>query len=99
MSEILMALGDYRFSVHTAAYSTLQRASRYQWPAQRRMAGKPARQFTGLDGDTVTNTVLVLKCIMILRVSSVSSSMACSTALKVSDSVDALSPLASTTLW
>ena len=53
MSDVLMTLGEYRFSVNTAAYKTLQRSSRYQWQAQQRFNRKPAQQFTGPDADTV----------------------------------------------
>ena len=53
MSETLMALGSYRFSINTAAFTTLQRTSRYQWQAQQRVNRKPAQQFTGPDADTV----------------------------------------------
>ena len=54
MSDTLMALGGYRFSINTAAFQTLQRSSRYRWQAQARVNRKPAQQFTGPEADTVT---------------------------------------------
>ncbi len=51
--SIMMALGNYRFSIDTAAYQTLQRASSYQWQAQQRVGRKPALQFLGAGTDTI----------------------------------------------
>lgn len=48
-----MSLGDYRFSVATAAYQSLRRAVEYRWPAQERVGRRPARQFTGIGNDTI----------------------------------------------
>ncbi|WP_330927079.1 phage tail protein [Candidatus Sororendozoicomonas aggregata] len=60
MSDTLMTLGQYRFSINTAAYQTLRRASRYRWQAQQRIGRKPAWQFTGPDADTMTLEGLIL---------------------------------------
>lgn len=46
---MLLALGDYRFSISTAAFATLERVSRYTWAAQERVGTLTARQFTGWD--------------------------------------------------
>ena len=54
MSNTLMTLGQYRFSINTAAYQTLQRTSRYRWQSQALVGNKPAQQFTGADADTIT---------------------------------------------
>lgn len=54
MIEIMMALGPFRFSVNTAAYQSLRRASQYRWPAQERIGRAPARQFVGVGGETIT---------------------------------------------
>lgn len=56
MTEIMMALGDYRFSLSTAAYKDLERTSEWRWAKQERMGRKPARQFNGPDGDSLTLT-------------------------------------------
>lgn len=51
---VMMALGEYRFSLSTAAYNELKRVSEWRWAKQDRMGRKPGRQFTGPDGDTIT---------------------------------------------
>ena len=53
MQQILMALGDYRFSIATAAYDSLKREHRYRWQAQPRWQQAPALQFTGYDKATL----------------------------------------------
>lgn len=50
----LLALGGYRFSVETAAYQELVRAAEYRWTAQPRLGRRPARQFLGPGGDSIT---------------------------------------------
>ena len=50
----LMALGDYRFSVDTAAYGELVRATEYRWARQDRLGRPPARQYLGPGDDTIT---------------------------------------------
>ncbi len=54
MAATMLALGDYRFSVDTAAYQELVRATGYRWTAQPRLGRPPARQFLGVGDDTVT---------------------------------------------
>ena len=54
MATTLLALGDYRFSVDTAAYRELTRVTEYRWPSQARLGRRPARQFMGVGEDTVT---------------------------------------------
>lgn len=54
MTEVMMALGEYRFGLSTAAFADLQRTSEYRWAKQERMGRKPARQYTGPDGDTIS---------------------------------------------
>lgn len=53
MTEVMMTLGDYRFSLPTAAYQNLRRSVEYRWPAQERAGRRPARQFTGIGADTI----------------------------------------------
>ncbi len=42
-----MALGDYRFSIDTAAYERLTRTFEYRWQQQDRLGRKPAMQYLG----------------------------------------------------
>ncbi|HYD66991.1 phage tail protein [Azospirillum sp.] len=51
--RIMMALGDFRFEVGTAAYQTLTRAQGYRWVPQSRVGRVPALQFVGPDLETV----------------------------------------------
>lgn len=60
MADTLMTLGEFRFSMETAAYSTLQRTARYQWSSQARLGRKPAQQFTGKDPETITLNGVIL---------------------------------------
>lgn len=53
MTEVMMMLGDYRFSLSTAAYQQLQRTTEFRWPAQDRIGRPPARQFTGAGNDSI----------------------------------------------
>ena len=53
MIETMMALGEFRFSLHTAAYQTLKRSAEYRWPSQARVGREPALQFTGPGSETV----------------------------------------------
>lgn len=53
MTEIMLALGPYRFAVDAAAYQSLSRSAEYRWPAQERIGRAPARQFVGKGGETV----------------------------------------------
>ena len=54
MSDTLMALGAYRFSLDTSAYQQLQRNTQYRWSAQNRLQRSPAQQFVGPGSDTLT---------------------------------------------
>ena len=53
MIETMMALGDFRFSLQTAAYQTLKRTAEYRWPSQARVGREPALQYTGPGSETV----------------------------------------------
>lgn len=54
MSDVMMQLGAYQFSISTAAYQTLRRSVAYRWSAQDRIGRSAALQFTGLGEDTLT---------------------------------------------
>lgn len=49
-----MALGDFRFSLPTAAYQSLQRSAAYSWAGQTRVGREPAQQYTGPGERAVT---------------------------------------------
>ncbi|WP_319778456.1 phage tail protein [Maridesulfovibrio sp.] len=51
-SRVMMKLGDYKFSMITAAYDNLERTTSYRWAKQERISREPARQYVG-PGDDV----------------------------------------------
>ncbi|GLQ20517.1 phage tail protein [Algimonas porphyrae] len=53
MSETMLALGDFRFAIGTAAYQTLTRTRRYNWTEQGRVGRRPALQFLGRGSETI----------------------------------------------
>lgn len=53
MSETMLALGDFRFSMDTAAYNKLTRVHSYNWPSQARFGRKAALHFTGPGEETI----------------------------------------------
>lgn len=59
MSETLMALGDYRFSINTAAYQELKHSQAYRWQSQERILRKPAMQFMGEGEESMSFTGIV----------------------------------------
>ena len=50
---MLLALGDYRFALSTAAYRELRRETEYRWTAQPRLGRPPAWQFLGRGEDVI----------------------------------------------
>lgn len=57
--NVMLALGDYRFSVDTAAYQSLQQSQSWGWVEQARVGGQPLLQLTGkaLRSITMTGTI------------------------------------------
>mgnify|MGYP000454027127 CR=1 FL=1 len=53
MNEVMLALGDYRFSVDSAAYQQLVRTTTYRWQQQDRIGRAPAMQFLGTGTDSI----------------------------------------------
>ncbi len=47
MTDVMMALGDFRFSLPTAAYQNLTRTHRWTWAEQQRVGREAALQYTG----------------------------------------------------
>jgi len=52
--DVMLALGDYRFSVETAAFQGLSRSTEYRWQQQDRFDHRPALQYTGPGADKIT---------------------------------------------
>lgn len=53
MTEILMALGPFRFCLAYAPYDRLRRSVQYRWPRIERAGRRSAAQFTGIGDETV----------------------------------------------
>ncbi len=47
MADIMLALGEYRFSIDHAAYQSLRRTARWKWAAQDRIGHAPSLHYTG----------------------------------------------------
>ena len=60
MRSYMARLGDFMFSIDTAAFQELQRRSSYDWKEVERIGRKPARQFTGPGSDTITLQGVIL---------------------------------------
>lgn len=60
MSETMLALGDFRFSLDTAAYSELKNNCSYRWSSVERLNTRPARQFVGLGEETINLIGIIL---------------------------------------
>lgn len=52
-SLVMMALGDYRFGLSTAAYTSLSRSTEYRWEEAERLTRAPALQWVGPGGETI----------------------------------------------
>lgn len=52
-SFVMLALGDFRFSINTAAYQELTRSQSWRWPTVDRIGARPASQFVGPGEDSV----------------------------------------------
>lgn len=56
----MMRLGSFSFSINTAAYQDLKRATEYKWAAQERFGQLDALQFTGPGEDSITLEGVIL---------------------------------------
>lgn len=54
MSDVLLKLGDFEFSVSTAAYKSLTKKNGYTHAEVKRIGTAPEVQFTGLDAVKIT---------------------------------------------
>lgn len=52
--EVLLTLGDYQFSMETAAHEALQRSKTYRWVSQARLTREPASQYVGPGSETIS---------------------------------------------
>jgi phage protein U len=50
----MMKLGDFTFSLNTAAYQSISRSSSYNWAEQTRIGTNPCLQFTGVGAETIS---------------------------------------------
>jgi len=57
---MMMALGLYVFSLHTAAYQDFQRQTNWRHPSSSRVGAAPARQYVGKGEDTITLSGLIV---------------------------------------
>lgn len=53
-STVMMALGDYRYSLSTAAYQELTHTNAWRWASVDRIGARPAMQFVGPGEESVT---------------------------------------------
>ena len=49
-----MQLGQYAFSLDSAAYQTLSQRQAFRWQPQARLGRRPAQQYTGPDAQSIT---------------------------------------------
>ncbi len=57
---MMLLLGDYRFSVDTAAYQSKSRSTSFRWGKQQRLTTQPALQFIGPGDDTISIQGVIL---------------------------------------
>ena len=55
---IMMALGDFEFSLNTLEYQSLKKAHRWRWVTLARFGRRPAQQFQGPDKSTWTLSIV-----------------------------------------
>lgn len=53
-ARTMMALGDFAFSISTAAYDELCRDNEWRWPAVDTIGSRPARQYIGPGDETIS---------------------------------------------
>ena len=57
---MMLALGMFVFSLHTAAYQEMQRQTDWRHPSSNRVGAQPARQFLGRGEDAITLPGVIL---------------------------------------
>ena len=53
MSDVLLTIGKYQFSMDTAAHKDLQRTQSFRWASQARLTREPAMQYMGPGSVTI----------------------------------------------
>lgn len=59
MSQIMMALGQYRYAVSSATYQNMKITRNYRWASQERLTQRPSNQFIGLGEKTLSKTGVI----------------------------------------
>lgn len=54
MTTVMLKLGDFKFSIRTAAFNEISRAFNFAWTSQSRLNNHPARHYTGEDEQTIS---------------------------------------------
>lgn len=57
---MMLALGMFVFSLHTAAYQEMQRQTDWRHPSSNRVGAQPSRQFLGRGEDAITLPGIIL---------------------------------------
>lgn len=52
-SLVMLALGDFRFGMSTAAYQSLERENSWRWPTTESIGERPKPQFVGPGDETI----------------------------------------------
>lgn len=60
MTDIMMQIGDYPFSIDTAAYDQMKRKSQWRWAEQDRFGRNSALQFTGVGSEEIRLSGVIL---------------------------------------
>jgi len=55
-TNVLLKLGDYKFSINSASFNELSKTSKYKWQSIERLGQVSALQFTGADNPTIQLT-------------------------------------------
>jgi uncharacterized protein len=58
-NEVMLALGDFQFSIDTAQYQTLSTSHAWRWQKKDRVGKKPARQFHGPDASSKNLDIMI----------------------------------------
>lgn len=58
-NEVMLALGDFQFSIDTAQYQGLTTSHSWRWAKKDRVGHKPARQFHGSDSSSKTLDIMI----------------------------------------
>ena len=60
MTNIMMMLGGFMFSVDNAAYDQFKRATSWRWQEQARLNRQPALQYMGVNRDSIDLSGMIL---------------------------------------